>query len=74
MKMKVMQLEKKEYNGKEILFPNEIEIETNDINLLHNGGRAVCVEKTTIHLTNKSFRELKRKLIETKIYERIMVL
>lgn len=74
MRVKVMVLEEKEYNGKDILFPTELEIETKDINVLSQGSKTIGYDKQLLRLTNNSFKALKKSLIKTKEYERLMVL
>lgn len=74
MKMKVSVLTEKEYNGKDILFPEEVEIETSDVYLLVNNARTISLGNGLLRLTEKTFKALKKELIKTKVYERITVI
>ena len=74
MKTKVIALEEQEYKGNYILRPVEIEIEISDVYLMHNSFKTISVGNGLIRLTRKSFKDLKKQLIKTKNYERIMVL
>lgn len=73
MKMEVSVLEEKEYGNKIILFPTNVEIETNDICLFSNMLKTISVGNGLMRLTNKSFKNLKKELIRTKAYERLMI-
>ena len=73
MKMEVSVLEEKEYGNKMILFPTIVEIETNDICVFSNMLKTISVGKGLIRLTNKSFKALKKELVRTKTYERLVV-
>lgn len=74
MKMTVVGLEEQEYKGKDILRPVEMEIEISDVYLMHNSFKTISVGNGLIRLTTRSFKDLKKQLIKTKNYERIMVL
>lgn len=74
MKMKVSVLTEKEHNGKDILFPEEVEIETSDVYLLVNNARTISLGTGLLRLTEKTFKALKKELIRTKAYERITVI
>ena len=73
MKMEVSVLEEKEYGNKMILFPVNVEIETSDICVFSNMLKTISVGNGLMRLTNKSFKELKKELIRTKSYERLVV-
>ena len=73
MKMEISVLEEKEYGNKMILFPTIVEIETNDICVFSNMLKTISVGKGLIRLTNKSFKALKKELVRTKTYERLVV-
>lgn len=73
MKMEVSVLEEKEYGGNTILFPTNVEIETNDICVFSNMLKTISVGNGLMRLTNKSFKNLKKELIRTKTYERLMI-
>ena len=73
MKMEVSVLEEKEYGNKMILFPTIVEIETNDICVFSNMLKTISIGKGLIRLTNKSFKALKKELVRTKTYERLVV-
>lgn len=73
MKMEVSVLEEKEYGNKIILFPIVVEIETNDICVFSAILKTISVGNGLMRLTNKSFKALKKELIRTKMYERLMV-
>lgn len=74
MKMTVAVLVEKEYNGKDILFPENIEIETTDVCVLNTNSKIISIGTGLMRLTQKSFKNLKKELIKSKIYERIMVI
>ena len=73
MKMEVSVLEEKEYGNKMILFPVNVEIETSDICMFSNMLKTISVGNGLMRLTNKSFKTLKKELIRTKAYERLVV-
>ena len=73
MKMEVSVLEEKEYGGKTILFPTNVEIETNDICVFSKMLKTISVGNGLMRLTNKSFKNLKKELIRIKAYERLMI-
>lgn len=73
MKMEISVLEEKEYGNKIILFPTVVEIETSDICVFSNMLKMISVGNGLMRLTNKSFKELKKELIRTKTYERLVV-
>ena len=73
MKMEVSILEEKEYGNKIILFPTSVEIETSDICVFSNMLKTISVGNGLMRLTNKSFKALKKELIRTKAYERLVV-
>ena len=73
MKMEVSVLEEKEYGRKIILFPTNVEIETNDICVFSNMLKMISAGNGLMRLTNKSFKNLKKELIRTKVYERLMI-
>lgn len=74
MKIEVSVLEEKEYGNKTILFPTDVEIETNDICVFSNMLKMISVGNGLMRLTRKSFKNLKKELIKSKVYERMMVL
>lgn len=74
MKKNVMVLVEKKYGNRVILFPEETEIELNDIHVLSNDLKNIAVDGQLMRLTNKSFKEVKKELIKSKAYERLMVL
>lgn len=74
MKIEVSVLEEKEYGNKTILFPTAVEIETNDICVFSNMLKMISVGNGLMRLTRKSFKNLKKELIKSKAYERMMVL
>lgn len=74
MRKNVMVLVEKKYGDKVILFPEEVEIELNDIHVLSNNLKNIAVDGQLMRLTNKSFKEVKKELVKSKAYERLMVL
>ncbi len=74
MVKKVMVLTETEYNGKTILFPNEMDIETNDICIMSTGSRTIGVDGKVLRLTERSFKDVKKDLAKTKGLDRITML
>lgn len=79
MQIKVMELVKNEkifkshedLNGNEIreyhYQPTEVEIDTNTVDFIFSNSCAVGIEKSLLHLTRKSFKDLKKALLKENL-------